>query len=92
MCYQTVILDGVPPQLTLDLQDIQGLVNPSEGNLYWFVIAGNNITLSGNQDLAWGFVDSFGHQWWEAARPTPLEDWCMMDLTTIFLLRDSHPL
>ena len=70
MCYQTVILDGVPPQLTLDLQDIQSLVNPSEGNLYWFVIAGNNITLSGNQDSAWGFVDSFGHQWWEAARST----------------------
>jgi hypothetical protein len=51
-------------------KDVQALVNASGGSLPWFTIAGNNVTLSGNQDPSWGFIDSFGYQWWEAAAHT----------------------
>jgi hypothetical protein len=70
VCYQAVI-EGLPFELTPELsKDVQASVNASVGNLYWFKITGNNITLSGNQDPEWGFVDSFGYQWWEAAKST----------------------
>ena len=70
MRYQAVI-DGLPFELTFELpKDVQASVNASGGNLYWFTVAGNNITLSGNQDPKWGFADSFGYQWWEAAKST----------------------
>jgi hypothetical protein len=49
---------------------IQNLVNASAGRLYWFTVAGDNVTLSGNQDPDWGYIDAYGQQWWTAAKYT----------------------
>lgn len=49
---------------------VQAAVNASGGRLYWFTVSGNNVTLSGNQDEDWGWVDSYGVPWWQAAAYT----------------------
>lgn len=51
---------------------VQSLVNVT-GSLYWFTIAGTNVTLQGNQNPAEGFVYPHGEDWWRAAEwVTPL--------------------
>ncbi|KAK8865572.1 hypothetical protein IAR55_000716 [Kwoniella newhampshirensis] len=49
---------------------VQAAVNASGGRLYWFSISGDNVTLSGNQDPEWGFIDPYGVPWWQAAPDT----------------------
>jgi hypothetical protein len=61
----------MPFELTLELpKNVQSLINANGSSVYWFTVAGNNITLNGNQDPEWGFVNSFGYQWWVAAKST----------------------
>jgi hypothetical protein len=58
-------------ELPRSISYVQSLVNASVGQrLYWFTVAGNNITVSGNQNPDWGFIDAYGEQWWTAAKYT----------------------
>jgi hypothetical protein len=71
-------------------KDVQALVNASGNNFHWFTLTGNNITLSGNQDPGWGFVDTFGYQWWKAAKDTlPLGGLVSDTHCPLYLLKDG---
>ncbi|KAG8981462.1 hypothetical protein FRB90_007243, partial [Tulasnella sp. 427] len=37
---------------------------------FWFDIAGTNVTLKGNTEPQWGWVDGHGQQWWDAMNQT----------------------
>ncbi|KAG8971902.1 hypothetical protein FRC05_010571 [Tulasnella sp. 425] len=37
---------------------------------FWFDIQGTNVTLKGNTEPQWGWVDGHGQQWWDAMNQT----------------------
>lgn len=47
---------------------IQNIVNSSGVfHLAWFTIGGTNVTLNGNTDPNWGWVEWHGDRWWLAS-------------------------
>jgi len=57
-------------ELPKNIPYVQSVVNASGGSVRWFTASGKNVTVSGNQDPDWGWIDAFGDPWWLAAQLT----------------------
>lgn len=54
-----------------DIATIQNIVaDTSIYTGFWFDIQGTNVTLKGNTEPNWGWVDGHGQQWWDAMNQT----------------------
>ncbi|KZO91806.1 glycoside hydrolase family 28 protein [Calocera viscosa TUFC12733] len=58
--------------LPTNVTAIQAAVNASASG-FWFYFSGTNVTLLGSEAEEWGWINSWGQQWWDAgnqiARP-----------------------
>lgn len=53
------------------IETVQGYVAAANYSGAWFsFIGGNNVTLRGNADPDWGWVDGHGQQWWDIMQQT----------------------
>ncbi|OJA14438.1 hypothetical protein AZE42_08178 [Rhizopogon vesiculosus] len=53
------------------IKTVQGYVAASDYPGAWFAFTGGqNVTLRGNTDPNWGWVDGHGQQWWDAKQQT----------------------
>lgn len=65
--------DRAGARKALTLSDVQSIVNASGGNLHWFSVAGDNVTIEGSTDPDQGWINWHGWNWWkEAATTQPL--------------------
>lgn len=44
-------------ELPKNIPYVQSVVNASGGSVRWFTASGKNVTVSGNQDPDWGWID-----------------------------------
>jgi hypothetical protein len=44
-------------ELPKNIPYVQGIVNASGGSVRWFTASGKNVTVSGNEDPDWGWID-----------------------------------
>ncbi|KAG2116331.1 glycoside hydrolase family 28 protein [Suillus cothurnatus] len=62
---------------------VQGYVAAANYSGAWFSFTGgNNVTLRGNTDPDWGWVDGHGQQWWDIMQQTNRpQGWLFKDVT-----------
>jgi polygalacturonase len=65
------------------IETVQEYVAAANYSGAWFsFIGGNNVTLRGNTDPDWGWVDGHGQQWWDIMQQTNRpQGWLFKDVT-----------
>ncbi|KAG2032978.1 pectin lyase-like protein [Suillus americanus] len=65
------------------IETVQGYVAAANYSGAWFSFTkGNNVTLRGNTDPDWGWVDGHGQQWWDITQQTNRpQGWLFKDVT-----------
>ncbi|KAG2140164.1 pectin lyase-like protein [Suillus clintonianus] len=64
------------------IETVQGYVAAANYPGAWISFTGNNVTLRGNTDPDWGWVDGHGQQWWDIGQQTNRpHGWLFKDVT-----------
>ncbi|KAF8312090.1 pectin lyase-like protein [Clavulina sp. PMI_390] len=56
--------------LPQNISAIQAIVGASGFSGYWFKVTGSSVTVRGNLNPSWGWINCYGSPWWDANQQT----------------------